>query len=176
MQSMKANSIARRIPMVAAILFLLAACQTVGPQPVHGPFTVEQEQTLEQAGFVREGDEYFLGIPNRLLFSFDSSELMAGKATMLNAMATALAGVGIHGARVEGYADAIGASEYNQALSYRRAETVMRMLVAGGMELPAMQVVGLGEAEPVESNETEEGRRENRRVVIVVTPSHAMPL
>lgn len=167
-------SFARLRALILAIgLSLVAACQTVPERPA---FTPKQVEALERAGFSRDGDRYLLGIPDRLLFAFDSSDLLPEKRVALNEIAAALSDVGILGARIEGHTDSVGAEEYNRALSHRRAETVMRALAYGGMNAGAMEVLGLGESDPIETNDTEEGRSQNRRVVIIVTPAAAIPL
>lgn len=65
---------------------------------------------------------------------------------------------------VEGHTDAVGADAYNQRLSERRADAVAAYLRAGGISPKRMSTVGFGESKPVASNETEEGRAQNRRV------------
>src|SRR3546814_15945550 len=84
-----------------------------------------------------------------------------------------LLSVGIDTARVEGHTDSIGAESYNLALSQARAEAVAAPLRAGGMRLTPDKVIGRGEALPLSSNETAEGRRDNRRVGIIVTNGRA---
>lgn len=69
---------------------------------------------------------------------------------------------------VEGHTDATGIDEYNQALSVRRAEAVYRYLVNRGVPPEIMRVEGHGESRPVASNESEEGRAQNRRVELRV--------
>lgn len=58
-------------------------------------------------------------------------------------------------------------------LSIRRAHAVREALVRGGMEAGAVKAIGLGEANPIESNRTASGRQENRRVVIIITAADA---
>jgi outer membrane protein OmpA-like peptidoglycan-associated protein len=70
---------------------------------------------------------------------------------------------------IEGHADSTGASARNPALGMRRAEAVRQYLYGQGVELHRMSVISLGEAKPTASNETAQGRSENRRVVIVTT-------
>ncbi|MGH0036434.1 MAG: OmpA family protein [Myxococcota bacterium] len=67
---------------------------------------------------------------------------------------------------VEAYTDASGPSAYNEALSQRRADAVRDYLVAGGVAADRIDAVGRGEADPVASNQTPEGREQNRRVEI----------
>lgn len=65
---------------------------------------------------------------------------------------------------VEGHTDSIGTDAYNMKLSERRADAVADYLAAGGVSRKRMSTVGFGESKPVASNETEDGRAQNRRV------------
>lgn len=73
---------------------------------------------------------------------------------------------------IEGFTDnvPIGGTQFssNWELSASRAATVVRMLVEGGLEPSRMAAVGYGEFQPIASNLNEDGRRKNRRVVLVV--------
>ena len=71
--------------------------------------------------------------------------------------------------RIEGHTDSVGASDYNQRLSERRAEAVRDYLLKrlGDTAAPAIEAVGYGESRPIANNETAEGRRKNRRIDIV---------
>jgi OOP family OmpA-OmpF porin len=65
---------------------------------------------------------------------------------------------------IEGHTDSVGKKEYNQKLSERRAETVMKYLNAKGIAAERMTAKGYGLDRPIASNDTAEGRAENRRV------------
>lgn len=65
---------------------------------------------------------------------------------------------------VEGFASNDGDEALNQALSIKRAESVRKSLVNMGVSPDRLEVMGYGEAKPLESNDTEEGRSKNRRV------------
>jgi OOP family OmpA-OmpF porin len=69
----------------------------------------------------------------------------------------------------EGHTDAVGSDEYNQALSLRRANAVRDYLVAGGIDAARIQVEGYGESRPVASNDTDDGRAQNRRTELRVS-------
>jgi outer membrane protein OmpA-like peptidoglycan-associated protein len=67
---------------------------------------------------------------------------------------------------VEGHTDSTGSDAYNQALSERRAASVGRFLVDAGIPASIVSTSGAGESSPVDTNDTTEGRANNRRVVI----------
>jgi outer membrane protein OmpA-like peptidoglycan-associated protein len=66
--------------------------------------------------------------------------------------------------RVEGYTDNVGQAATNQALSEKRAQAVVSWLTAHGVDASRLAAKGLGQANPVADNATEEGRAKNRRV------------
>jgi len=70
---------------------------------------------------------------------------------------------------VEGHTDSIGSEEYNQELSENRAGSVRDFLVEQGIKRDMISAQGFGEASPVASNDTAEGRQRNRRVELVVS-------
>ena len=70
--------------------------------------------------------------------------------------------------RIEGYTDERASEAYNLELSHERAEAVKRILVGFGIAASRLDVVGLGEAQPIASNASAEGRALNRRVELKV--------
>ena len=74
---------------------------------------------------------------------------------------------------VVGHTDSVGTEEYNQQLSVRRANAVKDYMVSEGIDPGIIDVKGMGEAEPVASNDTAEGRAKNRRVEISVAVEQA---
>ncbi len=71
--------------------------------------------------------------------------------------------------QVEGYTDSIGTDAYNQSLSENRAGTVRAYMLAQGVDPNAVTSLGYGKSNPVASNDTATGRRQNRRVEIIVS-------
>ncbi len=70
--------------------------------------------------------------------------------------------------RIEGHTDSMGSAEVNLALSERRAEAVRRYLTEQfGIDATRLEAAGLGDAQPIDSNDTPEGRQNNRRVELV---------
>lgn len=70
--------------------------------------------------------------------------------------------------RIEGHTDSRGNTKANQTLSQRRADAVRDALIAAGVAAKRITTVGLGESAPVASNDSEEGRARNRRVVVIL--------
>jgi len=107
-------------------------------------------------------------LSGRALFPYDSAELTSQGNEEMGALISKLESYqDIELVDVVGHADSRGSLEYNQALSERRAETVKGKLEASFPQVP-ITASGLGETAPVASNDTEEGRRLNRRVEIRV--------
>ena len=157
--------------MLGIMVLALAACQTVPDKPA---FNARQIAAMQQEGFRPVGENYELGISDRVLFEVDKADLKPEMTATLDKLSRALAAVGIHGATVEGHTDSTGAEDYNQALSERRAQAVKAQFAASGMPAAEVAAVGKGETDPIADNATEDGRAQNRRVVIVVTPANAM--
>jgi outer membrane protein OmpA-like peptidoglycan-associated protein len=158
--------------LAVALAASLAACQTT---PV-ATFADRQVAVLQEAGFTKVDDNYELGLEDRLLFDIDRSEVKPEMITRLASLSRALAGVDILGARLEGHTDSTGTSAHNQRLSYDRANAVRQVLADNGLQATRLTVAALGEADPVASNETSEGRAQNRRVVMIIRPADLLPL
>jgi len=103
-------------------------------------------------------------------FDFDKAAIRPDARPILDEAARALKEESAIEVSVEGHTDSIGGEAYNEKLSLRRAEAVREYLAAQGIDPNRMQVRGLGEAQPVASNDTAEGRAQNRRVELRVEP------
>ncbi len=73
--------------------------------------------------------------------------------------------------RLEGYTDSDGSAAYNLKLSAKRAEAVKKELIARGIDASRITTKAYGEANPVASNDTAEGKAKNRRVEAVIIPT-----
>lgn len=110
-----------------------------------------------------------LGCPDSVVlndvnFEFDSAELTANARNILNGVAERLVNNPDVRVSIEGHTDSRGSAEYNKDLSQRRAESVTTYLAQRGVGANRMRAVGYGEERPIASNETDQGRAQNRRV------------
>ena len=104
-----------------------------------------------------------------ILFKFDSDELTENASDDLNNIVEVLREFSERKIRVTGHTDSTGPEDYNLSLSLRRARRTVMELKTRNPDLSGrITYIGLGESKPVASNETEEGRRKNRRVEIII--------
>lgn len=145
-------------------LLALSGCQTA---PQKG-LTPAQIAVLKQQGFELTDDGWAFGLSGKVLFGSDVESLNPASTEIVERIGKALLGAGIERVRVDGHTDASGSQAYNEQLSIRRADSVSKVLIGVGMRQENVQSRGLGSSKPVASNDTVEGRTENRRVAIVV--------
>ncbi|MBP1685988.1 MAG: TonB-dependent receptor [Deltaproteobacteria bacterium] len=101
-------------------------------------------------------------------FDFDKATLKAEAKPILNEAVQVLKQEGSVDIVVEGHTDSVGTEQYNLGLSRRRADTVRRYLVEHGVAPARITAEGMGESKPVASNDTADGRAQNRRVELHV--------
>jgi outer membrane protein OmpA-like peptidoglycan-associated protein len=124
---------------------------------------------LEQFGKLEQNRrDMVLTIDGAVLFETGKSELMPMARTRLKDVAKVLEQYSEKEIVVEGHADATGPEELNKRLSQARAESVRQLLVDEGVPADRVTAEGRGEAEPVASNTSPEGRANNRRVEITI--------
>ncbi len=104
-----------------------------------------------------------------VLFRSGSFELLPGaRERLAKVSGIVLAYPSLHLA-VEGHTDSVGGDDYNQNLSEQRAEAVRDYFVQQGVASNSIEAHGFGKTEPIASNETAEGRQQNRRVELVLS-------
>ena len=104
-----------------------------------------------------------------VLFKTGSFELLPGARERLAKISgIVLAYPSLH-LQVEGHTDSVGTDDYNQQLSEKRAGAVRDYLVQQSISAEAIEARGFGKTEPVASNDTPEGRQQNRRVEMVIS-------
>lgn len=127
--------------------------------------------SLEQLAKVKEEARgVVITLSGGVLFATGKHDLMPIARTKLDDVAKALQDQGYKKITVEGHTDSRGSDSVNLELSRLRAEAVRSHLVSRGIKSDLISAVGIGEARPVASNDSAEGRANNRRVEIVVEP------
>jgi outer membrane protein OmpA-like peptidoglycan-associated protein len=119
---------------------------------------------------VRNGDNITLDVPGGVTFAFDSATLNSQFHPVLDKVAATLAEYDKTVIEVAGHTDSVGSDSYNQQLSERRANSVATYLTGHGVNRTRMVTIGAGEGHPVASNDTDDGRSQNRRVEITIVP------
>jgi outer membrane protein OmpA-like peptidoglycan-associated protein len=116
----------------------------------------------------RVGEGIRVVFDSGLLFSTGSSTITPASRYNIEKLSRILNQYDDTNVVIEGHTDTIGAESTNQLLSERRAESVGSLLRAYGVPGSRISSVGYGETRPVATNETESGRRLNRRVEVLI--------
>jgi outer membrane protein OmpA-like peptidoglycan-associated protein len=127
--------------------------------------------SLEQMAKVKqEARGVVISLSGEVLFATGKSELLPIAQQKLEQVAQALKDQGYKRIVVEGHTDSRGARTQNMDLSLARAESVRMYLISRGIDANKISAVGLGPDRPVADNATPDGRANNRRVELIVTP------
>jgi outer membrane protein OmpA-like peptidoglycan-associated protein len=118
----------------------------------------------------RNGDEITLNMPSNVTFASNSADLNSKFFGTLDSVGLVLKEYDKTLVDVLGHTDNTGGQALNQQLSERRAATVGDYLVSRGIAAGRVVKQGFGFSRPVASNDTPEGRAQNRRVEIVLSP------
>lgn len=135
----------------------------------------EIDNALPGADVVRvgEGIKLVLG-ENAVRFDFNKSTLTAAAKANLDKLVPVFTDYPDTNIVIYGYTDSKGADDYNLNLSQQRAEAVKAYLNKKGVAAARFTTTGMGEADPIESNETDAGRSKNRRVEFAITANDKM--
>ena len=141
-----------------------------------GAYMDKQQEEMRRAtegtgvDVIRQGDELLLRMPSNVTFPVDSYTIQPGFRATLDELAQTMATYDSTYIDVLGHTDSTGADSYNQTLSERRAQAVASYLSSRGVNSARVATQGYGESQPIASNDTAEGRAQNRRVEIKVVP------
>lgn len=139
-----------------------------------GNYLDKQARELEQVAETRRTDEgLLLNLRSELLFETDSAVLTEDAIARVSRIGDILAKYPEDRIRIEGHTDSRGTAAYNEELSLRRAEAVARVLSSRGVAPGQILVLGMGEEQPVASNNSSEGRSANRRVQLHISVPNA---
>ncbi|SHI80358.1 OmpA family protein [Wenxinia saemankumensis] len=135
-----------------------------------------QEAELRQqlggnVDIVNNGNQLVVTLPQDILFATDSATLTGSLTNDLRTVAASLNRYPNTTVNVIGHTDNTGAAAYNQSLSERRAQAVASVLTQSGVAPSRIRAIGRGEDQPVATNLSAEGRQQNRRVEIIITPN-----
>ena len=135
----------------------------------------EIKETLPGAEVERVGEGIKVTMKENMVnFGFDSSDLTSAAKANLDKLAQVLKNNMDTNINIYGHTDSKGTDAYNLSLSERRAAAVRNYLVSQGVSAGRMFTMGVGEKEPVASNDTDAGRAENRRVEFAITANQEM--
>ena len=135
----------------------------------------EIKETLPGAEVERVGEGIKVTMKENMVnFGFDSSDLTSAAKANLDKLAQVLKNNMDTNINIYGHTDSKGTDAYNLSLSERRAAAVKNYLVSQGVSASRMFTMGVGEREPIASNDTDAGRAENRRVEFAITANEEM--
>ena len=116
-----------------------------------------------------DGNSILVNLPD-VTFAVDSTAISPSFRAALDEVAASMQKYPNSLIDVMGHTDSTGSDAYNLDLSKRRAEAVANYLVSRGVSRARIETIGYGEQYPVADNSTAEGRAQNRRVEIRITP------
>ncbi len=133
----------------------------------------ELDATIKGARVERVGEGIQVTFDSGLLFAFDSDVIQPAARANLTELATSLKRYSDSQLLIVGHTDNVGDDSYNQRLSERRANAAAAYLETQGVARSRVATSGKGEAEPVSTNVSEDGRQQNRRVEVAIFASEA---
>ena len=105
---------------------------------------------------------------HEILFEYNSDKLMEESRSYVNQILNAMQDIPALSIEVVGHTSKEGAEDYNKTLSLKRAQAVSNYLTANGIDKTRLSVSGMGSENPIADNETEEGKKLNRRIEFVI--------
>ncbi len=159
---MRAQTI--KISFIALLCLTLAGCLSFGP------LKYRQVKMLKKEGFVLTEEGWSLGLPERLLFNFNKSDIKPENGKEIIRLAKQLNKYDLQKLKIVGHTDDIGNPEYNQKLSEERAQSVAGIFLNEGFKQTNLNVIGRGSNQPFVPNTSDENRASNRRVAIIIIP------
>ena len=131
----------------------------------------ELELSIKGAKVERVGEGIQVTFESGLLYDFDSDVVRPEARVNLHELAVSLEKYPGSDLLILGHTDQLGSVTYNQGLSERRANSGATYLMSQGVSGTRVATRGLGETEPIATNETEAGRQANRRIEVAIFAS-----
>jgi outer membrane protein OmpA-like peptidoglycan-associated protein len=132
------------------------------------------QDKLPNARVERVGEGIQVTFDSGILFDVNQSTLKPAARQNLRDLVASLEDYEGTDVLVVGHTDATGEASYNQGLSERRADAARNFLVGAGLSADRITAMGVGEDEPIDTNDTEAGRQANRRVEVAIFASAEM--
>lgn len=130
-----------------------------------------RQQLGNNAAINNTGSQLIVTLPQDILFATDSATVSNALQADLRNVAGSMNRYPDTRINIIGHTDNTGEASYNQQLSQRRAAAVAQVLINAGVSSNRINAVGRGEEQPVASNLNAQGRAQNRRVEIIITPT-----
>jgi outer membrane protein OmpA-like peptidoglycan-associated protein len=134
----------------------------------------ELRKEVENARVVRAGDKLVVEFNSAILFDTGQATLRPTVKKDLDQFADVLKRYAETDIVIEGHTDSTGPRELNEKLSLQRAETVIEYLTARGVNRARLTPRGFAYDRPIASNSTDEGRQQNRRVEVHISPNEQL--
>lgn len=131
----------------------------------------EEIKEIKGAKVERVGEGIQVTFESGLLFDFDSDLLRPEAKANLRELAASLNKYPRTDLVIIGHTDQVGSVQYNQGLSMRRATSSATYLISQGVKGSRIATYGMGETEPIATNDTEAGRAANRRIEVAIFAS-----
>ena len=128
----------------------------------------EIERDIAGARVERVGEGIKITFSSGIMFDVDRAVLKNQYTGELSELSTILNKYEDTNILLEGHTDSTGSEEYNLELSKKRAQSVANYLSTQKVNPTRFTIMGYGESQPIASNETEEGRAQNRRVEVAI--------
>ena len=128
----------------------------------------ELDQDLKGAKIERVGEGIKITFDSGILFDVNKADLRPEAQTNLQSLAKVLNKYADTKVLIEGHTDSDGSEDYNLTLSQRRAQAVANYISGLQVDATRLTTMGYGETQPIASNETAEGKQQNRRVEIAI--------
>jgi outer membrane protein OmpA-like peptidoglycan-associated protein len=134
----------------------------------------ELQRDLKGATVERVGEGILITFNSGLQFNLNSYELEVSTKTNLDDLAKTLKKYDDTNILIEGHTDSSGEDAYNMTLSESRAEAVESYLKTKGVSGSRITTEGYGESQPLQPNDSEAGRQQNRRVEVAIYANKKM--
>ena len=137
-------------------------------EPIFGEGNVVAEVTIDADYVDLAGGSTSVYFAENVLFQSGSAEIASQFEDVLASSASFLQISEETTIEISGHTDSNGTEESNLTLSQARVDAARRAMIAAGGDADRITAIGLGESEPIATNETAEGRQQNRRVELTL--------